>query len=38
MDYERRHLLFVFIMTFYVTSAITFTLIRMFCEIVLGVS
>ena len=38
MGHENRRLLFVFVMTFYVTFAITFTLIRMFCEIVLGVS
>lgn len=37
MDYDN-HDLFVFILTFFATYAITFTLVRMFCKTVLGVS
>lgn len=37
MDYNSR-ILFVFILIFSFTYAITHALIRMFCEIVLGVS
>ena len=37
MDYNSR-ILFVFILIFSVTYAITFTLVRMFCKTALGVS